>query len=326
MIHSTIKNSLAGLIIILAALVSSAQEKAPGDITDIWQVINFDSASNYVNLPASAQNIWQIGKPQKSFFDSAYSAPDAIITDTMAYYPVNANSWFDIYRGEFNCGFFPFDIIFDFWHKFDTDTLRDGGYITVSWDNGATWMNVIGDTQYWYGMTPPYSYCIPNPNLYLSGDTLFNGEPGFSGHSNGWQRTILAWHGIPIKSSFDPDTMILRFHFISDSIPEQREGWMIDNLRMYSIDLGGGLADYDRELVSVFPNPFSGSTTIVLDRPYETVRILVTDMQGKLVATAQARDCSRLSLGMEGAAPGIYFLKAVLDNKSMLGRTIVVSE
>ncbi|MDA3953800.1 MAG: transposase [Bacteroidales bacterium] len=38
---------------------------------------------------SSEPPIWQIGTPNKTFFDSAYSSPNAIITDTVNYYPIN---------------------------------------------------------------------------------------------------------------------------------------------------------------------------------------------------------------------------------------------
>ena len=46
-----------------------------------------------VNYP---NNVWQIGKPQKTVFDSAYSYPNAIVTDTLNPYPVNDTSVFMI--------------------------------------------------------------------------------------------------------------------------------------------------------------------------------------------------------------------------------------
>ena len=111
----------------------------PGDTVGIWTVITFEEPSPYIHINPSAQNIWQIGAPQKIFFNSAYSVPNTIVTDTINFYPVNNQSSFDLYVGAFNMGGmwgwnYPLDIFIDFRHKYDTDTLIDGGYITVSWD------------------------------------------------------------------------------------------------------------------------------------------------------------------------------------------------
>src|SRR5690349_9118432 len=41
-------------------------------------------------------NIWQIGKPQKTAFDSAYSPLNVLVTDTINTYPINDTSIFTI--------------------------------------------------------------------------------------------------------------------------------------------------------------------------------------------------------------------------------------
>ena len=32
-----------------------------------------------------------------------------------------------------------------FYHAFDTDTLQEGGYVEVTWDNGGSWTNIFED-------------------------------------------------------------------------------------------------------------------------------------------------------------------------------------
>ena len=49
-----------------------------------------------MELDTSASNIWQIGKPQKIIFDSASTVPNAIVTDTINFYPINNISRFGI--------------------------------------------------------------------------------------------------------------------------------------------------------------------------------------------------------------------------------------
>ena len=73
-----------------------------------YESISFDPPNPIyisINVPDStifkidtsvAGNIWQIGKPHKTIFDSAYSRPDAIVTDTIHDYPANNLSTFAI--------------------------------------------------------------------------------------------------------------------------------------------------------------------------------------------------------------------------------------
>ncbi len=59
--------------------------------------INFETSHNWVHLDTSiTNNIWRIGIPSKTYLDSAYSIPYAIITDTINNYPINNYSYFDI--------------------------------------------------------------------------------------------------------------------------------------------------------------------------------------------------------------------------------------
>ena len=52
----------------------------------IWQLsenIYFETTDSLLKIDTNLiGNIWQIGTPSKTFFDSAYSVPNAIVTDT----------------------------------------------------------------------------------------------------------------------------------------------------------------------------------------------------------------------------------------------------
>ena len=147
-----------------------------------WDLISFDSTYQYLQVDTSKQNVWQIGTPNKVYFDSAYSKERGIITDSTNFYPINNYSYFDLLIGEFNYHYYyPYVIFIEFKHKFDTDSLHDGGYLTISYDNGKTWTNIIEDQMSWCSNPQ-----MENENLYSESDVLFNGEMGFSGHSNGW--------------------------------------------------------------------------------------------------------------------------------------------
>ncbi len=305
---------------------NSFSQSNVGDTISMYE-INFDTAYHYINIDTSSHNLWQVGTPHKTYFNSAYSSAKAIVTDTVNDYPVNNYSYFDLYIGSFNFPLgYPYDIFIDFWHKFDTDTLKDGGYITVSWDKGLTWMNIINDSVYggyYYFGTP----CYDGYNLYTATDTLYNGEYGFSGRSNGWVHTGFAWYIFPVKLN-PPDTMILRFNFISDSINNPKEGWMIDSIRLFSIDLGSGIHNLlaVNNTVKVFPNPFNSGTVISLNKTYETVKLEVYDMQGKLLEQKEYPHCNKINFNRAGLSNGSYFFKITLNNSSIETRKIMIND
>ncbi len=61
--------------------------------------INFDDPSELFRLEIDSlngNNIWQIGKPRKTIFNSAFSPLNAIVTDTSDFYPINNYSSFTL--------------------------------------------------------------------------------------------------------------------------------------------------------------------------------------------------------------------------------------
>jgi len=217
------------------------------DTTQIFGIdsCKFDSIPQWVKLDTSSQNIWQVGIPQKTFFDSAYSISKAIVTDTVISYDTSVDSYFEI---TIPLSFYLFDVLVDFQHKFQTDTLRDGGRIEVSYDKGVTWQNIIEDTL-------DYAVISEFENMYETHDTLYDGSYGFSGLSDDWQHTRLFWiWAFPLKMF--PDDMSLRFYFISDTINTNKEGWMIDDIVISYVDLGSGISEKSsNSKISLSPNP-----------------------------------------------------------------------
>ncbi|HEX2616136.1 MAG TPA: hypothetical protein VHL57_01275, partial [Flavobacteriales bacterium] len=231
----------------------------------------------------TADNIWQVGPPQKSFFTTAYSAPNVLVTDTVAPYPPNDSSAVLVK--------FPLDFMFmgqvffvSFYQAFDTDSLQDGGYIHVSWDHGATWTNIFDD----WMMPLNIEFLSPEWDV-LQPDTLSNGQIGFSGRSlrangdQGWCYTSFCWTNIGL----DPvDTLYMRFAFHSDSIAEARDGWMLDDLSIQSF-FAHPVSALERadDYFFMAPNPMADRTQVVfdLDEPQNTVHVALYDGQGRLV-------------------------------------------
>ncbi|NOX47501.1 MAG: T9SS type A sorting domain-containing protein [Chlorobi bacterium] len=307
------------IILILLSFVTTfliAQTSEYGDTLFI-ETITFEQNYPFLELDTSNQNIWQIGEPGKVFFDTAYSKKNAIVTDTINPYPTNNSSHFDLLVGAFNYnGLYPWNIFVGVKHKYDTDTLKDGGYISVSYDNGNTWMNIINDTVY----DPSVGIEFENENLYQHSDTLYNGEPGFSGFSQEWQTTWFAWHEIKIKSNeLIGDTMIIRFNFLSDSIEDNREGWMIDNIDLYAIDLGGSVQENENSLLfSVYPNPVNSLFRISLPGHNSNLKFELINSQGQIVTQKRYVNIDSFEYDVSGLQRDIYLIR-ISNDKGLTG-------
>lgn len=279
-----------------------------------WDTITFETENSYISIDTSSQNIWQIGTPSKIIFDSAFSVNKAIVTDTLNNYPTNNYSYFDLRLGYFNCpDYISHSTFFEIKHKFDTDTLKDGGYISVSHDNGQNWFNIIKDTSYLHCESPNSNNMFVE-GLYSPTDTLFNGEYGFSGNSNGWINTKFSWFDWPVKNAqYIGDTIIIRFHFISDNIETNQEGWMIDNIRLYAVDLGSNIETQNTINFEIYPNPMQEKSTIQLSN-YQNATICLYDVQGRKVQ--QTNYCNNLPIiiNRNELKAGLYFVKIRSDN------------
>lgn len=308
------------LILLLIISLTSVQSFAQWT-EFVWDTITFEEPYEYLVIDTSSQNIWQIGEPNKIFFDSAYSIANAIVTDTIDTYPINNYSFFDLFLGSYNIDWFPDDNFIEIKHKFDTDTLKDGGYITVSYDNGQSWMNIINDTAYYFGETPN-QYNMFVENLYSNTDTLFNGEFGFSGNSGDWITTKFSWYYWPVKTELG-DTLTIRFNFISDNIETNNEGWMIDNIRLYSMDLGGRVNEIKTLDFSISPNPINESAIIELNS-YNEVEVSVFNIQGQLLRQKNYLNNQPIVINRENFNSGIYFVKIRTDEDLIGIRKLII--
>jgi hypothetical protein len=291
----------------------SFNPKNAGDTVGIWENITFEESTPYITILPLPQNTWQIGKPQKSFFDSAYTTPFAIVTDTVNPYPASNFSSFELTV----INPYPASCLVDFRHKYDSDPYHDGGYITVSWDNGSSWHNIITD---WTG---PYGYFPANPgcpwlgNENQSNSILFNGEPGFSGHSAGWEYTCMAWYTPIVSRNTEDYGMRLRFNFISDTSQQNMEGWLIDNIRVFSIDMGQGIRDFlaGSTLSWFYPNPVINSAAFTMNRTYSNVHYELSDSHGSVVRKVNLGNCSEFTFKPGDLPPGIYCMRLFMGSQ-----------
>jgi hypothetical protein len=327
------------LIISIAVifLITSASAQLTSNAFDTLSknVINFDDSSNqaYISIHSGPGQLWQIASAQKTGMAGAWSAPNVLVTDSVNSYPQNNSSNFDIILGHFNVAWYPMMIGVAFRHQFDTDTTKDGGFISVSWDNGLTYRNVALDTGYLYalwGSTPLGTWDIFgfNRNLYPDSSLLFNGEPGFSGTSGGWTETSLAWYIIPIKKSFPPDTMRLRFSFVSDSIFDNRSGWMIDDIMIYSIELPGSVREDGMKghEALAFPNPAWEKVAIRLGRTHELIEIRLINIEGQSISSAEFHHVDGFEYDLSGLASGTYLISITYDGQRQESLRLQVSK
>lgn len=272
---------------------------------------NFDGGQTpydyllHIDTVLHPNNIWQIGSPQKNIINSAYSAPNVIITDTINSYPINDTSEFifkHIDQGGYST---PHSAELAGYYKVNSDSLNDYGTIEISLDKGATWINLVTDTVY-------------NSHYYW-----FTPKPILTGNSNGWQNFWVSLAGL--GSAFNvnwQDTILLKFTFISDSIADTLDGLAYDNFQF--CDGVEGIEEIlNKNLISVYPNPTTG--LIYINRQYKSLNesIQIFNSTGQLLFEDSSFNSEFIDTQKIKLIDGLYLLKYSDQKNYTIKRFIV---
>lgn len=310
--------------IILLLLICPSHTQAQWlDVSDssnqfYWQFSgfeNFETGQNFYISPDSTTwsdfGSWQVGSSFKSFFGTSYSPELGIMTDTLQPYPTNANDYFNVFPSS-NCN----GIVLEFTHKFETDSLIDGGIVEVMIDS-MNWVNIID-----LGFTVPQWGVW---NFYDHQDSLTGGQFGFSGTQNQWTTSrigIITHH--PIKTNWY-HFVAIRFRFISDSIQTQKDGWIIDNFKVWDICLPGSvreatLADFSIEYAN-------GNCHLVFEEMLISPGSLqIFDLNGKAISEQWLEEGNhRFTIATEGLSNGVYSLYFTNEEFVLREKIIVAS-
>jgi len=290
------------VLLILIVRSSSAQfytQYFDGADTSLYNAILID-------IDPDSSNVWQIGTPQKTIFNSAATQPNAIVTDTINFYPTNDTSRFiaKVYLNSWTWGIFALQ-----WkQKLDMDTSFDGGIIEYSTDSGSTWINVFNN---------PYVY-----NFYgydsLNADTLSGGEYAFSGTDSTWRDIWLCFDMSWLQQFQWNDTLLFRFTLLSDSVNNNKEGWLIDNMLSH-ITIVHTIKETEQDkYLNVYPNPANNIVHIQAEKIMDfhiIEQMELVDPLGRVVEkwtnipTKFWFDASKYN-------DGLYFLKVKTNLKS----------
>lgn len=264
-----------------------------------------------ITLVPSANNAWQVGKPQKTLFRNAKSAPHVIITDTLNPYPVNANHSFVFGIPLANSGFGGNYIYALRWtQKLDLDTGLDGGIVELS-NDGTNWQNAHNNpnSYQFYGFTPGSKVTLPS------------GEIAFSGRDTTWRDL---WLCVRSTYAHQNDTLYFRFSLKSDSIQTTQEGWMIDNFNFATSILHPVKEISQIDPVVVYPNITTGIVNIEMKKLRDSDgidEIELIDESGRVVER-YGKNYTKVVLDITKHKPGLYHLRVTTHNKAQLFKLV----
>ncbi len=264
----------------------------------------FSSSSPLIRFSDSAHTLWQVGKPSKPFFGNAYSAPFAIMTDSVEAYPKAMDTYFDLILPQW----YP-NVIVGFKHKYETDANRDGGYIEVSYDSGRNWNNVIDEKK----VHNPMMFYLEN--MYQAQDSLAGGINGFSGLQSTWLYSRMQWVWLVPLFGPPPRPLYLRFHFISDTLESHKSGWIVDDIMISIADMGTGIGRVNKAKLRYYPNPMSTETTFMFPNlKKEAISFQLFNSQGQMVKTQCRFYADKLILERGELNSGLYYFRILSEN------------
>ncbi len=281
-----------------------------------WFYNDFESSEGIevVIGTAATDSLWQIGVPQKTIFDKAYSEPNALMTGLVTNYPPNITSTFVVDIDNQLMWAFPY-IQIEWQQKFDVEIGVDGGIVEASYDDGVTWQNVLSDPDY-------RPFVVGNFQI----DSLFNGEIGFTGVSD-WSFVGLCW-GTPVGTQ--PNDILgikLRFTFVSDSNNTNQEGWMIDEFATQGNVIGANTDNNNRLEIEVYPNPTDGKLTVKLpETNYENFVLEISNNTGQTVFRENIRNrgLQNHQVSFENFSKGVYFIRLRIGDKVYQQRIVKI--
>lgn len=300
-------------VLLLFASVNTNAQKVFGDLLPVDSIFfEYNTLPYFIDQAPQPQDRWQVGHPSKTYFNSAWSQPLAIVTDTVNPYDVNLDCSFSF---SFPTQFYYGANYLEFKHKYDSDTLSDYGKVEVSYDNGQSW-HILKDS------TCPDFSCV---HLYWQTDQVMSTAQQVthitypSGHSNGWILSrFIWWWWMPVdknSNGFPPDSIYLRFTFHSDNIQNNKEGWMIDNIVIGFMDVGSGMSsnqpDYN---ITVSPLPLTDVSRVTFPADLPAGDFVIYDDLGRVIFSRHVQAGCNIDLHHSDFHPGIFFWSLRSEN------------
>jgi len=316
---------MKGELIIITILFSLMINAKKTNAQYTYDSVSFESPASKIIIDTTNNNIWQIGRPNKRFFNSAYSGSKAILTDSVYNYKLNdTSSFIYVIRNPYTQTCYT---SMEFWHKYDMDTLTDIGIIDASYDGGNSWI-LVSDTN---EVLPVGAYFWWDNDYHE-----FNGNQTIhplitTGKSNGWIKSKFNWQWwLAVKSDtiiYPLDSLMIRFTFISDSIETNKEGWMIDEILTSSAEyeLCSGIEEKAAiNNIHVYPIPFSLKATVRSEKVFTNSIMLIYNSFGQKVKQIENISGQTFTLYRYNLPSGLYYLILKEDNKILINKEIII--
>lgn len=283
-------------------------------------ILNFDPGAGTMLDSIYPGTIWQVGSPEKTVFDSASSAPHALVTDTLLPYGVaNAPEYAEFhipvnYYGEM------VDLYFQ--QRLDINEGEAWGWLEY-FEPGIGW-NRVQNQGGWGGASLPGV-------IYYASETATSTDSGLvylqatAGWSTEYYRFICNAVLVGEQNrGGDVDTMRFRFAFRSTANSTGRDGWMIDDVFIQNLGTCSGIEEHSTLSIKVFPDPADDMLT-VSDGPRSglMLSLAILDQQGRLIWSERRASSGAIGISTAWLKSGVYTLRIADSQGVRVGRFMV---
>jgi hypothetical protein len=178
-----------------------------------------------------------------------------------------------------------------FYAKWQIETDYDYCQFQVSTDNGTSWIGQCGN------------YTVAGTSA--NGSVQPNNEPVYEGTESNW---VLEEINL---SDYIGDSIKVRFILKSDELT-RGDGFYFDDFEvLYNIDYTG-LAENEKTLFHLVPNPASSYVNIVFDEAIQNGSIEIVNLNGETVSRQSLEGAgSKVELRTDNLSVGVYYVRYI---------------
>lgn len=257
---------------------------------------------------------WQIGQPNKPVFTSAYSIPNALVTDTLLPHPASLTCYAEFSPLIDDQGYIGKWLSFR--HRMDMDSLQSFGWVETKGEFQSDWARI----GYWTDWSMQLTDFIGDGSITDTGVV-------FTGTNAEWTDVEMTMDCIAVingegERGGGPAVRKYRFVFQGNANGNARDGWMIDDVRLSSrACMGGELERRERPLLA-FPIPASDKLTID-GMNQGPGRCDLVDAQGRVLRTWMRSFNGAWDLDVQSLPNGAYAIRTFTENEQAMARFVV---
>jgi len=260
-------------------------------------------------------DLWVYGNSSKTSFSNGLG----FVTDSINSYPAGSKGILEYHMPRY------YNDILLFEHKFETDSLTDGGYVRVSCDQGQSWHIAGTDEMDNIGCSSWVTQYVNYPN---STTTIQDTIPAFTGSSD-WAWSAIQFADITVfqenltSKTTVGDSIYFQFVFESDTIDSGKDGWMVRKIVNATADVIAGINDNDHgEELVYYPNPTTDKIQVKLGTTANDVTINAYNSVGELVQSETRNIIDILDYAMP-KFKGVYLIQLVYEDGKVRNLKVV---